>query len=227
MNTLAMFPYGMSLLVINSLPLYLLLHKYIHIRPSAQHTFTLTSINKKIILIVYHAMVAMVAIFFYESACQHCSSNATKPLLTAHRGCSMDAPENTLYSFEQAAKIPSVTTLESDVQISKDGYLFLLHDNTLARTTDIRSTCPFIDPHFNASFLYYSTGKCPLDKLSIKANSSLGIPTLESFLDIAIKYDKNIIFDLYLPHHEHPYREKYLQQTLDVIIHSKIQLEKV
>ena len=220
-NTLAVFPYGSSLLLFNLLPSCWLLHKHVHTRCFSHQTF--------IKIIAYHVIVAMATIFIFKSACQECIYDALpkKPMLTAHRGCSMDAPENTLYSFEQSVKIPSVITLETDVQISKDGQLFLLHDTTAARTTNIKTTCPLIDPHFNASFLYYSSGKCPLDQLPIKANSSLRIPTLDSFLDVAKKYNKNVIFDLYLPHKEHPYRERYLQRTLDTIINSSMPLHKV
>lgn len=228
-KTLAMFPYGTSILILNLLPVYWLMRKFIHTQPSANHTPTLSVGSKRIVLMVHHVIVAMAVALIHILACQDCSHSTLpkKPLLTAHRGCSMDAAENTLYSFELSAKIPSVVTLETDVRISKDGQLFLLHDNTLARTTAILTTCPHVNPHFNASSLYYNSGKCPLAELPIKTDPSLRIPTFDKFLDVAKKYNKNVIFDLDLPHTEHPYREKYLQETLNAITNSNIQLEKV
>ncbi len=57
------------------------------------------------------------------------------PQLTAHRGFSYIAPENTLYAFEEAMNIGS-DYIELDVQQSADGQLVVIHDSTLDRTTD-------------------------------------------------------------------------------------------
>lgn len=57
------------------------------------------------------------------------------PTLIAHRGALLHAPENTLASLRAAARL-GATWAEFDVQRSRDGVLFLLHDETLDRTTD-------------------------------------------------------------------------------------------
>lgn len=54
----------------------------------------------------------------------------------AHRGCSMVYPENTLPAFEAAAKLPNVTGIELDVQLSKDGEIVVFHDESVSRVTD-------------------------------------------------------------------------------------------
>lgn len=54
----------------------------------------------------------------------------------AHRGCSQMYPENTLLSFEKAAGINGLTGIELDVQLTKDGYLAVCHDERVDRTTD-------------------------------------------------------------------------------------------
>ena len=54
----------------------------------------------------------------------------------AHRGCSMAYPENTLPAFEAAAKLPNVTGIELDVQLSKDGEIVVFHDESVSRVTD-------------------------------------------------------------------------------------------
>ena len=56
--------------------------------------------------------------------------------LEAHRGLSNRYPENTLPSFEAAAKVPVYGGMETDVQMTSDGVLVLMHDNTLDRTTN-------------------------------------------------------------------------------------------
>ncbi|HEV2439857.1 MAG TPA: glycerophosphodiester phosphodiesterase family protein [bacterium] len=55
----------------------------------------------------------------------------------AHRGASMEAPENTLAAFRRAldAEIPAV---ECDVQRARDGRIVVIHDQTVDRTTDGR-----------------------------------------------------------------------------------------
>jgi glycerophosphoryl diester phosphodiesterase len=64
------------------------------------------------------------------------------PVLTiAHRGASARAPENTLAAIREAAAL-GADAVEIDVQRTRDGALVLLHDATLARTTDASSRYP-------------------------------------------------------------------------------------
>lgn len=61
------------------------------------------------------------------------------PRWVAHRGAGKLAPENTLAAFRLGAS-HGYRMFECDVKLSADGTLFLLHDATLARTTDA-ATC--------------------------------------------------------------------------------------
>lgn len=56
----------------------------------------------------------------------------------AHRGYSGKAPENTMSAIHLAMQEPYVKWVEIDVQLSKDGIPFLIHDYTLNRTTNGR-----------------------------------------------------------------------------------------
>lgn len=58
-----------------------------------------------------------------------------RPLVIAHRGGAGLFPENTLYAFEQSAKL-GVDVLELDIRSTKDGALVVLHDSMVNRTTD-------------------------------------------------------------------------------------------
>ena len=62
-------------------------------------------------------------------------SGLPRPLLMAHRGASRHAPENTLPAFTLALA-QGAQVLELDVQLSADGQAVILHDASLARTTD-------------------------------------------------------------------------------------------
>jgi glycerophosphoryl diester phosphodiesterase len=56
------------------------------------------------------------------------------PYWFAHRGAGRQAPENTLAAFRLGAQ-HGWRAFECDVKLSADGVPFLLHDNTLERTT--------------------------------------------------------------------------------------------
>jgi glycerophosphoryl diester phosphodiesterase len=56
-------------------------------------------------------------------------------LVIAHQGGDGLFPSNTLYAFEEAAKL-GVDILELDIHASKDGVLVVIHDDTVDRTTD-------------------------------------------------------------------------------------------
>lgn len=53
----------------------------------------------------------------------------------AHRGASRAAPENTVPAFELAIAA-GADGIEFDVQLSRDGQVVVIHDETLPRTTD-------------------------------------------------------------------------------------------
>lgn len=58
------------------------------------------------------------------------------PLWIAHRGAGQLAPENTLAAFRAGAS-HGYRAFECDVKLSDDGVPFLLHDDTLQRTTPV------------------------------------------------------------------------------------------
>ena len=57
------------------------------------------------------------------------------PLVIAHQGGDGLWPGNTLFAYQNAAKL-GVDVLEMDIHITKDGKLVLMHDETVDRTTD-------------------------------------------------------------------------------------------
>lgn len=78
--------------------------------------------------------------------------------ISAHRGASSIAPENTLLAMEKAQEC-GAHCWETDVQVSKDGELIIFHDKTLERTTDVtthkdfRNRQPWHTNHFTANEL--------------------------------------------------------------------------
>jgi len=59
------------------------------------------------------------------------------PHVSAHRGASAKAPENTLAALDAAWRA-GATLAEIDVQLTRDGHVVLMHDRTVNRTTSGR-----------------------------------------------------------------------------------------
>jgi glycerophosphoryl diester phosphodiesterase len=58
-----------------------------------------------------------------------------KPAVIAHRGDSINAPENTLSAFMLAAE-KGADAIEMDVKLTSDGHVIVLHDLLVDRTTN-------------------------------------------------------------------------------------------
>ena len=69
------------------------------------------------------------------------SSTRTPPLVIAHRGASETWPENTMPAF-MAGIDQGADMIETDVHMSADGELIIMHDTTVDRTTDARTLYP-------------------------------------------------------------------------------------
>ena len=61
---------------------------------------------------------------------------APAPLVIAHRGASGYLPEHTLAGYELAVKM-GADYIEPDLQMTSDGVLVAMHDDTLPRTTNV------------------------------------------------------------------------------------------
>lgn len=60
---------------------------------------------------------------------------ATQFVLIAHRGFSSRAPENTIPAFDMALEA-GFSNVELDAQLTRDGALVVIHDDTVDRTTN-------------------------------------------------------------------------------------------
>lgn len=91
----------------------------------------------------------------------------------AHRGCSQLFPENTLLSFEEAAKLDHLTGIELDIQLTRDGEIVVIHDEKVDRTTE-----------GSGYVCEYTLSE--IKKLHIHAGTHLGqqIPTMDEVLDL-------------------------------------------
>jgi glycerophosphoryl diester phosphodiesterase len=99
-----------------------------------------------------------------------------RPLIIAHRGHSLEVPENTTEAYRQAIEL-GVEMIEADVHISRDGRLVMMHDSTLDRTTD---------GHGPVSGLTWSElAELDAGRWFGEEYAGLRIPTTEDTIDLA------------------------------------------
>ena len=155
-----------------------------------------------------------------------------KPQLVAHRGASHLAPENTIAAGELAVKWGAIGW-EIDIAISYDGIIFLMHDSTLERTTNIAEVFPERKSDraesFNISDILlldagsWFVNQDPFGTISdgyvtqIESDSYIEekIPTLAEAINFT--RDNNLILDVedYRPSNNHPYYATYEDILLD------------
>ena len=59
------------------------------------------------------------------------------PMIAAHRGGGVSNPENTLLAFREAVNTIGVDIIESDLYLTKDGYLVYNHDSYIDETCNV------------------------------------------------------------------------------------------
>lgn len=121
--------------------------------------------------------------------------------VAAHRGWKAKYPENTLEAF-QAALTLDVDQLETDVRVTKDGELVLIHDATVDRTTN------------------GSGPVCALTLAELKAldaGNGAKIPTLVEFLEL-VKDHPTITLDIELKEYPTEGREALSYSVCDRVL---------
>ena len=98
----------------------------------------------------------------------------------AHRGYSIEAPENTLPAY-RLAKEKGFNYGECDVAFTKDGVAVLLHDSSIDRTSDGEGR---IENLTYEELLQYDFGSWFSEEYA-----GLKIPTFEQFLDVCKEID--------------------------------------
>jgi glycerophosphoryl diester phosphodiesterase len=160
-----------------------------------------------------------------------------KPLIIAHRGASMLAPENTVAAANLAVQI-GVSGIETDIQVSRDGKLFLLHDDTFARTTDIATVFPGRQDDPGGNFTLDEIQQLNAGSWFVKQDpfgairrglvtaqqvqeyQQQTVPQLSDWLNIIERNHLVFIFDLKQPPADSPFAGEIFQLTLHQLTQS-------
>ncbi|XP_071979407.1 glycerophosphoinositol inositolphosphodiesterase GDPD2 isoform X2 [Engystomops pustulosus] len=175
---------------------------------------------------------------FISSPCiMKASKLPPKPQIIGHRGAPMFAPENTMLSLEKMVKSGG-KVFETDVMVSWDGIPFLMHDETLLRTTNVKQVFPYRSRHNSSDFTWselqrLNAGEWFLQRNPFGTGGSVTdaerrevmqqrIPSLEEVVMACKENNISILFDLRQPQSGHPYNESFVNVTVNTILNTSI-----
>lgn len=127
------------------------------------------------------------------TACQSPSlmSLPEAPVWIAHRGNSVEAPENTLSSVGLALRLdPQPQFVEIDVQLSADGELVVIHDDDLQRTTGVAGKVS------EKSWAELAGLRAGFAERFQDQFADEQLPRLAQVLDLAAEYDGRIMIEV-------------------------------
>lgn len=78
--------------------------------------------------------ISLCSTYFLTGQTPHLPSTRHQFTVIAHRGNHVNAPENTLLSYDEAIRV-GADYIEVDIRTTKDGQLVVMHDGTVDRTT--------------------------------------------------------------------------------------------
>ncbi len=105
----------------------------------------------------------------------------------AHRGASAYFPENTMLSFEKALEM-GCTGIETDVQLTKDGVLVLIHDEMVNRTTNGQGLVK--------DYNYSELNKLDAGSWMGEEFAGIKIPTVEQLIYLTLGKDIMLNFEI-------------------------------
>ncbi len=157
-----------------------------------------------------------------------------KPFVIAHRGAAHLAPENTIIAGDLAANL-SAYGWEIDIQISLDGIPFLMHDDTLQRTTNLSEQFPGREDEPASNFTiaelkqldagswfvdkdpYLAIGKGLITHEEAERYRNIQIPTLEEVVNFT--RDRGFVLDADFKGapEGHPFHNDYFNICLNIL----------
>ncbi|PIF92404.1 glycerophosphoryl diester phosphodiesterase [Acidovorax sp. 62] len=129
--------------------------------------------------------------------CGGSDDSPAQPQVIAHRGASGYLPEHTLGGYELAIRM-GTDFIEPDLQITKDGALVAIHDDTLNRTTNVATLFAQRNGGYKVAdftlaeiktltVIPTGTGKTSYPGFTPSAASPFTVPTFQEVVDFAKK----------------------------------------
>jgi len=140
-----------------------------------------------------------------------------RPVIVAHRGLSGTLPENTLPAFRAAVE-SGADGIETDIQRTADGQLVLMHDETLARTTNVDRVFPGRADDPVGSFTSAELRRLDAGGWKDPAYAGTVVPTLAELVRVLRESEVRLYAEFKDPQH-YPGVE---QQTVEILRHHRV-----
>ncbi len=127
---------------INNAALAVLFYRYVDekdmLRTLSRDTFKTKKASKKSVMafIIVLSVFASVTTVYWVNRYSFLFEDVDQPLVCAHRGDNVNAPENTMPAFELASS-ENLEWIELDVHQTSDGVIICNHDSTIKRVTGV------------------------------------------------------------------------------------------
>ncbi len=195
---------------VNNAALTVLFYRYIDEKDMLSTLSSSTFKYKKLSWKVLIPVLAALTVFFALSGVylldrySFLFNDVEKPLVCAHRGDNVNAPENTMPAFELAAS-ENLEWIELDVHQTSDGIIICSHDSTIKRVTGQNLS---IHDHTFEELTQYEMGSWMPGNYE-----HVTVPTLYEALTFARENGMHVQVEL----KGHPDDESFEENVLDVI----------
>lgn len=126
-------------------------------------------------------LVALLVVPLFAQPTEAVEAATTATDVIAHRGASRVAPENTLRAIRAAARAGS-DVVEVDVRLTADDAVVIMHDASLARTTDAPQQYPDREPWHVGDFTLRELQTLDAGSWKGARFAGEGVPTLQEAL---------------------------------------------
>ncbi|AZM88648.1 MULTISPECIES: glycerophosphodiester phosphodiesterase [Streptomyces] len=126
------------------------------------------------------------------------TSGVLGPVVYAHRGASAYAPENTLEAIDLAGRL-GFDWVENDVQRTRDGELVVIHDDTLARTTDAEQVFPGRSPWRVKDFTAAEIARLDAGSWFSPRFAGARVPTLREYMERVGENRQKLLLEIKKP----------------------------
>ena len=195
---------------INNAALTVLFYKFLDDKTKKEtvssevHQLKNFSMKRTIAFVVSLAIVSLGIIGFMTYRYSYLFESVDRPLVCAHRGDNVNAPENTMPAFELAAS-ENLKWIELDVHQTSDGVIVCNHDSTIKRVTGRNLAIHDVT--------YEDLSKIELGPWMPGEYEHVHICTLREALELAKENDMNVQVEL----KGHPADKNFEENVLAVI----------
>ena len=162
------------------------------------------SFKRSAIFVISLIAVSLGVLGIYSYRYAYLLDEVERPLVCAHRGDNVNAPENTMPAFE-LAESENLNWIELDVHQTSDGVIICNHDSTLKRVTGYNLS---IHDH-----TFSELSSCEFGKWMPGGYKHVVVPKLEEVLRFAREHNINVQVEL----KGHPLDKDFEENVLKVI----------